>query len=252
MFDVLCTQKLAFELSDNKYIIMTFRANDSLPEQIAQHLTELIISGELVEGERIQELRIAGELDVSRGAVREALLLLQRRHLIDILPRRGAVVTEITVNSVKSLYELLSLHYSLVIKRLATQWQGDQLNDLLTMLEHLQAAVDDEDVERFYQRSYDLFTLAQPFASNAYLDTILSNLQPSARRAAYLALLISRRDLNQAYQYIKALLDAVVVRQDEQAVTLLEQFFLHQRNLVLDALLRVKQIEMAWARRQRR
>ena len=46
---------------------------DSLSEQIAKHISEQIISGELVEGERIQELRIAKELDVSRGSVREAL-----------------------------------------------------------------------------------------------------------------------------------------------------------------------------------
>jgi DNA-binding GntR family transcriptional regulator len=63
---------------------------ESLSEQIAKHISEQIIRGELVEGERIQELRIAAELDVSRGSVREALLLLERTHLIEIYPRRGA------------------------------------------------------------------------------------------------------------------------------------------------------------------
>ena len=56
----------------------------SLSEQIAKHISEQIIRGELVEGERIQELRIASELDVSRGSVREALLLLERTQLIEI------------------------------------------------------------------------------------------------------------------------------------------------------------------------
>lgn len=68
---------------------MTVKATDSLSEQIAKSIAEQIISGELVEGERIQELRIAKELDVSRGSVREALLLLERTHLIEIYPRRG-------------------------------------------------------------------------------------------------------------------------------------------------------------------
>ena len=54
----------------------------SLSEQIAKHISEQIIRGELVEGERIQELRIASELDVSRGSVREALLLLERTQLL--------------------------------------------------------------------------------------------------------------------------------------------------------------------------
>ncbi|HEX6590426.1 MAG TPA: GntR family transcriptional regulator, partial [Moraxellaceae bacterium] len=43
---------------------MSFRASESLSEQIAQHLAQQIVVGDLVEGERIQELRIAKELNV--------------------------------------------------------------------------------------------------------------------------------------------------------------------------------------------
>ena len=51
------------------------QSSEGLSEQIAKHIAEQIILGELVEGERIQEVRIATELDVSRGSVREALIL---------------------------------------------------------------------------------------------------------------------------------------------------------------------------------
>jgi DNA-binding GntR family transcriptional regulator len=62
-----------------------------LAEQIADQIAQQIISGELLEGERIPELKIAKDMHVSRGSVREALLLLQRTHLIEIYPRRGAL-----------------------------------------------------------------------------------------------------------------------------------------------------------------
>ena len=88
---------------------MSFRASESLSEQIAQHLAQQIIMGDLVEGERIQELRIAKELNVSRGSVREALLVLARKRLIEIYPRRGAVVSEMSPVQVKALYEVLSM-----------------------------------------------------------------------------------------------------------------------------------------------
>ena len=45
---------------------MNLEETESLSEQIVKYISEQIISGELVEGERIQELRIAKELDVSR------------------------------------------------------------------------------------------------------------------------------------------------------------------------------------------
>ena len=47
---------------------MTFKAAESLAEQIARHVGRQIVTGDLVEGERIQELRIASELNVSRGS----------------------------------------------------------------------------------------------------------------------------------------------------------------------------------------
>ena len=52
---------------------MSFAAPESLAEQIAKHLAQRIIAGELQSGERIQEARVVNELDVSRGSVREAL-----------------------------------------------------------------------------------------------------------------------------------------------------------------------------------
>ena len=72
---------------------MSFKPAVSLTEQIADHLGSEIISGKLQPSERIQELKVAKDLGVSRGSVREALLILEGRHLIEIYPRRGAVVS---------------------------------------------------------------------------------------------------------------------------------------------------------------
>ncbi len=92
---------------------------DSLSEHIARRIGEQIIVGELVEGERIQELRIAKELDVSRGSVREALLLLERTHLIDIFPRRGAIVSEMSSQQVKALFDSSVLVLGHIVQRLS-------------------------------------------------------------------------------------------------------------------------------------
>lgn len=231
---------------------MSFRANESLAEQIAQHLGELIISGDLVEGERIQELRIAGELDVSRGSVREALLILQRRHLIEIYPRRGAVVAELSPAMVKGLYELVVALFTLIVRRMAESWRQADLEPFLDNLASLQEAVDGQDIEAFYEGSFELLARARRFVGNPYLDNTLSDLQPSVRRAYYLALQVSRRELEEAFGFLRGVMDAVMLRQGDKAAELVEEFALHQRNLVLESLLRVKQIEMAWARRHRR
>ncbi len=102
---------------------MQQQESESLSERIARHIAEQIISGDLVEGERIQELRIAKELDVSRGSVREALLLLQRTHLIEIFPRRGAIVSEMSAQQVRALFDSSSLLLGYIVQRIADTWR---------------------------------------------------------------------------------------------------------------------------------
>ena len=110
---------------------------DSLSEQIAKHISEQIISGELVEGERIQELRIAKELDVSRGSVREALLLLARTHLIEIYPRRGAIVSEMSAQQVRSLFDTSALLLGQIVYRMAETWRSYEAEALQQLMQQL-------------------------------------------------------------------------------------------------------------------
>lgn len=121
---------------------MNLEETESLSEQIVKYISEQIISGELVEGERIQELRIAKELDVSRGSVREALLLLERTHLIEIFPRRGAIVSEMSAQQVKALFDTNMMLLGHIVQRISETWrahEADQLQSLLEQLEHVKA-----------------------------------------------------------------------------------------------------------------
>lgn len=231
---------------------MEFQASESLSEQIAQHLGQQIIMGDLVEGERIQELRIAKELNVSRGSVREALLILERRHLIAIYPRRGAVVAEISAQHVKSLYEVLSLLLQALCRKASDNWRQQDMEQFMTQLQKLQSHMDDHDIEGFYESAFDMFRLAYRFANNGYIEEILNDLQPAVRRSYYLALHADRRELEESFSFIKGMIDSMLMRKGEQAANLVDEFCVHQCNLVLDSLMRVKQIELAWARRSRR
>lgn len=231
---------------------MSFRASESLSEQIAEHLAKQIIMGDLVEGERIQELRIASELNVSRGSVREALLVLARKRLIEIYPRRGAVVSEMSPAQVKGLYEVISMLLQVTCRKAAENWRQQDMEGLVGQVQKLQSCVDELDVEGFHEGTFEFFHLTYRFAKNGYISEILDDFQPAVRRAAYLALHTDRRDLEESLSFLKSVVDSIMLRKGEQAASLIEDFCTHQRNLVLDALLRVKQIEVAWAQRHRR
>lgn len=231
---------------------MSFRASESLSEQIAQHLAQQIIMGDLVEGERIQELRIAKELNVSRGSVREALLVLARKRLIEIYPRRGAVVAEMSPQQVKGLYEVLAMMLQVICRKAAENWRQQDMEVFVGHLQRLQVFVDESDIEAFHEGTFEFFRLAYRFANNTYIEDILEDLQPAIRRSYYLALHADRREIEESFSFLKGLVDSVMLRKGDQAASLAEDYCIHQRNLVLDALLRVKQIEVAWASRNRR
>lgn len=231
---------------------MSFRASESLSEQIAQHLAQQIITGDLVEGERIQELRIAKELNVSRGSVREALLILVRRRLIEIYPRRGAVVSEMSAQQVRGLYEVVSMMLQIIARKSAENWRQQDMESLVAQLQRLQALVDENDAEAFHEASFEFFRMSYRFAANPYVEEILEDLHPAVRRSYFLTLHTERRELEEAFSYLKGVVDSVLLRKGDQAAALVEDFCMHQRNRVLDSLMRVKQIEVAWAQRHRR
>ena len=225
---------------------------DSLSEQIAKHISEQIIRGELVEGERIQELRIAAELDVSRGSVREALLILERTQLIEIFPRRGAVVAEMSALQVRSLFDMASLLLGQIVHRMAETWRSHEAERIQLLLEQLDAETRQGHTEKFYDLIFQGMARQHEMVGNPYLMRYYQELLPSLRRSYFLTLNISRRELQESSELFKLVTDAVLIRKPQQAALFMEDFCRHLRNLVLESLTRMKQIELAWARRSRR
>ena len=225
---------------------------DSLSEQIAKHISEQIIRGELVEGERIQELRIASELDVSRGSVREALLILERTQLIEIFPRRGAIVSEMSALQVRSLFDMAALLLGQIVHRMAETWRSHEAERIQLLLEQLEAETRQGHTEKFYDLIFQGMARQHEMVGNPYLMRYYQELLPSLRRSYFLTLNISRRELQESSELFKLVTDAVLIRKPQQAALFMEDFCRHLRNLVLESLTRMKQIELAWARRSRR
>jgi DNA-binding GntR family transcriptional regulator len=216
---------------------MTFKAPDSLAEQIAHHLAERIIRGELQPGERIQEQKVTLALNVSRGSVREALLILERRHLIAILPRRGAHVTELSAHKVQSLCTLMSELYILLGNAVAQRWavQAD-LGPFLQIQQRLTASLERQDISAFVEDSVKVMRAAYPFANNPYLQETVENLHPAMSRAYYLALEQRRAAMSEFLALFAQLLDAVLARDLPKIRLVLGSYAQRSCDLVLTAL----------------
>ncbi|MFP5441367.1 MAG: GntR family transcriptional regulator [Gammaproteobacteria bacterium] len=230
----------------------SFKAQESLSEQIAQHLARQIIHGDLLAGDRIQELRVAGELEVSRGSVREALLILERWHLIDILPRRGAVVKDMSEEHVRSLYEMLNLLFGFVAGKAMARVSEDELVPFIELIRAMQAQSAARQVDEFHESAFQFLSQATRFGGNSFVEEILDDMQPAVRRAFYLALHINRDEMQESLAFFKALIESLLQQDAEAAREVIGEFVERQRDLVLDSIMRARMVEEAWNQRHRR
>jgi DNA-binding GntR family transcriptional regulator len=79
-------------------------ANPTLTEKLATAIADSILNGALAPGLRLDENTLAQQHGVSRTPVREALRQLAMSGLIDVRPRRGAIVSKVTPEQLEGLF----------------------------------------------------------------------------------------------------------------------------------------------------
>jgi len=117
----------------------------TLPLQIASQLASAIAKGDFGPGHRFRENQLAEGFGVSRASIREALRLLEMRGMVNILPQKGARVTQL---SSKELHDLFAIRASLLAtcSRLAAEQCDDaKAKQLSALLEKLASTVSDTD-----------------------------------------------------------------------------------------------------------
>lgn len=77
-----------------------------ISDSISVFLRNSILSGKLKPSERINEREIAEILGVSRSPIREALRDVAKEGLITLLPRRGAIVSELSKSELLEIFEI--------------------------------------------------------------------------------------------------------------------------------------------------
>lgn len=86
---------------------------------VYQTTKERILSGELTGGTLLSEGDVARQLQVSRTPAREAFVRLEAEGLLSLLPRRGAVVTPVTIAQALDVLEVREALEVAAARRLA-------------------------------------------------------------------------------------------------------------------------------------
>lgn len=201
----------------NAEVATEFRPFTSLTEQIADHLTQSIVTGALAPEERVQEQHVARALSVSRGSVREALLILERRHLIEIVPRRGAVVSGLSRRQLDDLFDLLEVLYTMIGQKMALLWDEEDALRFDDALAEIEMAAEARNVDAYARACESFLHEALGLIRNRYLDAVVECMLPLARRALHRLIHLDPDLLSEGLHSWRAWQDAMA-QQDTQAV----------------------------------
>ena len=188
---------------------MTFAPKETLAVQIAQYVSDKIIRSELEPGEKIQEEKLAEELGVSRSPVREALRILVKDRLVEIVPRHGARVTQMSETYVDSLFDILGELYALGAKRFAERGTDEDRRRLHAAQAELDRAAEEGDILDYYRAFLEYARAGMQGSKNPLLEEmVLGELDAGMRRAEYEAVSIQVGNLKKNADFFSSVLPA--------------------------------------------
>jgi len=135
---------------------------------VADAIRDKILLGLFKPGDKLDQVELAEELNVSRSPVREALRMLDAEGLITSIPNRGAIVTERSLEEIKELYFTRSFIEGVAAERAIPHLSKSTLNKLDGILYSASRIPDHQELlflnNEFHMRIYTAFP--QPFLIN--------------------------------------------------------------------------------------
>lgn len=180
--------------------------NDFLPlrDVVFNTLRQAILRGELQPGERLLEIHLADKLGVSRTPIREAIRKLELEGLVLMIPRKGAVVAEITEKSLRDVLEVRRALEELAMKLACEKILNEEIEELKVVAKEFEDALKTGDVTVYAEADVKFHDIIYRTTDNQRLIQLLYNLreQMYRYRVEYLKRDDSHDTLLAEHQYI--------------------------------------------------
>ena len=158
--------------------------NDSLAEQAYRVLEEQLVTLKLAPGELVSEKDLMDMAGIGRTPVREAIQRLSVEGLLQVLPRKGLMVTPLRRSDLSQIIEARRVLERLLVVKAAERATHDQRAALEILASHIEAA--DKDLEVFFRLDQHLNELLESACRNRFLVNALTAMHSQCRRLWYL------------------------------------------------------------------
>ncbi|KAA5834253.1 GntR family transcriptional regulator [Saccharopolyspora hirsuta] len=149
----------------------------SLVELAATTLRRMIIGGDLLCGQRIVENRLTRELGISRPPLREALRVLEREGLVRQVPRKGVIVTPLTLHDIYEICTLRAEFEHLAVRLGVPVREAARMRRCQQALQRMSEAAEIGDQAQFLECSFAFHVAVVGLSGHQRLEEAYRSLQ---------------------------------------------------------------------------
>ena len=162
-----------------------------LVEDIVAQVSESILSGKLQPGEKLVENRLAEQLGVSRGPVREAIHKLEQLGLVEKIPYQGTSVSRLDDREIIELHEMRKVLESMAVRLLAEKRDPVIVATLSEIIEKMQKVANEGDHSKLILVDADFHDSLIHLTNHTLLNDAWKPVSMKLRRF----LMLNRRDI---------------------------------------------------------
>jgi DNA-binding GntR family transcriptional regulator len=218
---------------------MTLNITRTVKSSLVDNLREDILRGELVPGQNIRLEEVAARFDVSTTPVREALRDLEAEGLVTIFPHRGAVVTQLSADDLRDIYDIRATLEEKATRQAVPRMTESTLSQLLSYLEQMDSHLGE--LVTLIKLNHAFHTTLYGASGRRHLCELISMLR--YRTQHYLVPFISDiGGMPQAQAEHRAIIEACQRGDAEDAATIIYNHVNNVGNTLVEYLLRQEEL----------
>jgi DNA-binding GntR family transcriptional regulator len=201
-----------------------FRKPTTLPVEVARHLRELIIRGDIQPGERLNEVKLTRTFGLSRAPIREGLRILQAEGLVDVKARRGAFVRTLSVDGLREIFDTRLMFESYAISQAASTLTEERLRYMAQALAEARAALQEKEYEPWHQASLRFHDAIVELADNEYMRSLYDRVKTSVRHYQIMLIRVDGQPMNSQVDH-ESILESLIRKDVPDALSKLRIHF---------------------------
>jgi len=213
-----------------------------LSEYLKEKIEELIATGVFSPGMKLDEIDLAENFGVSRTPIREALIQLASAGLIEIRPRRGAVVSPINPKKLYEMFEVMAELEAMCARLASRRITEEELKKIKKTHQECNAKEVIENPDLYYRKNEEFHLALYNASHNDFLIEQTTNLHKRLSSFRRLQLRVRGR-IQSSLKEHEEIIDAISKGDAELASQLARQHIIIQGERFSDLLATIQNLK---------